>query len=172
MPRISVEKKSMTDAAGKFYYGVTYSFPFGFPEYRYIAIDPENTNFKTIAHGYGHYVTYQMWGREYSSMANTSSQMAEGWAIFYSFAVVNYAHKVYGDDFFSYGNLEESPFDSPRFRYVSYYGINPKYWELGCYLWNLYGGSDGVFKSSKYIGDNDDINGCGQRVFDIMKGYG
>jgi hypothetical protein len=75
----------------------------------YIKINPSSTDFATVSHEYGHYINFLMWGRERFSAA--TSEIKEGWAIFYSFASRNYGNKVYGDYFDNYDeNTEIAPF--------------------------------------------------------------
>jgi hypothetical protein len=62
-----------------------------------IKIDPRSTEFTTTSHEYGHYVNYRMWGGGDGPLNGATSQLKEGWAIFYSFGVRNYANEEYGD---------------------------------------------------------------------------
>jgi hypothetical protein len=167
MPIIQVFKQDMTDADGRFSYGRNWE-PFHWVEYRYITIDPDATNSAVTTHEYGHYVNYQMFGGKYKPMSETSSQVKEGWAIFYSFAARNYSNRVYTDGIIRWDdNTEEDPFMTPRFRGIRYADAGyPDYAAFACYLWNLYDGySDGIFKSATYVGDNDDVSGQGKRGF-------
>ena len=137
-----------------------------------IHIDPQSTEISVCCHEFGHYVNYQMFNGSYSSMAGTSSQMKEGWAIFYSYACRQYANRVYNDSPDDLDdNTETSPYENPRFSSMRYaMNGHPEYCMFACYLWNLYDSyTDGNFKTLTYEGhDNDDI-GYGVRVFDEMR---
>lgn len=171
MPIIQVFKEAMSDADGRFSYSRSW-VPFHWIESRHITIDPQAINAAVTTHEYGHYVNYQMFGGEYKPMSETSSQVKEGWAIFYSFAARNYANRVYTDGIIRWDdNTEEDPFMTPRFRGIRYADAGyTDYAAFACYLWNLYDGySDGNFKSATYVGDNEDVSGQGKRVFEIMR---
>lgn len=63
-----------------------------------IRINPEEcSEFTTISHEYGHWINWRMWKGSERSFQSTSSLFKEGWAIFFSFAVRNYANNQYGD---------------------------------------------------------------------------
>lgn len=149
----------------------------------YIEIDYDWTDLSTISHEYGHYVNYKMWNDYLIGSDGCSNGLGqtipgkgrvykEGWAIFFSFAVRNYANRVYNEYLIDYDdNTEKAAFVSnPRFYGIRYTSTDPEISAFACYLWNLYDGySDGNYKSLSYLGDNDDINGYGVRVFDIMR---
>jgi hypothetical protein len=177
MPFISVYKQDEGGYAGGFHYSKSKVWDFWPISYhweysRYIGIDPSYTDATTICHEYGHFVTYQMWGGTFDPMSGTSDQVCEGWAIFYSFAARNYANRIYSDGIIRWDdNTEEAPFNSPRFRGIRYADAGySSYAAFACYLWNLYDGyNDGIFKSSIYNGDNDDVSGYGLTVFEKMR---
>lgn len=172
LPLISVSKTELTNIAGHFVYGRTWDFwGFHWDYYQYIEIDPDWTDATTTIHEFGHNVNYCMFGSTYNPMSNTSSQMKEGWAIFYSFGGKNYANNKYGDNLIRWDdNTEEDSYETPRFSGIRYSG-NPDYCSFACYLWNNYDSySDGNFKSIIYnAADNDDVYGYGQRVFETMR---
>ncbi|MFA6401037.1 MAG: hypothetical protein WCX31_05350 [Salinivirgaceae bacterium] len=146
--------------------------PWGYVYFTKITIDPDYTNLETTSHEYGHYVNYRMWNGNYDSWDedNSSCAVQEGWAIFYSFAARNYANKVYGDGIMKdRSNTEEGPFLTNPYGNNSF-NYEPAIAKFSSLLWNLYDGySDGIFKSSIYTGDNDDLSGYGTRVFEIMR---
>ena len=138
----------------------------------------------TVSHEFGHYVNYQMWngyintnggctdlsGKQTSTTAGQIYK--EGWAVFYSFCTRNYANSVYGDDIRYYDdNMEQGPYQNPRFSQIRYSQTNPDISAWACYLWNVYDGyADGNFKSSAtYHGDNDDVSGKGLYTFETMR---
>lgn len=172
MPKINIYKKDIS-AAGRFVYGTDFDWwSLSWYDWCKIEIDPSYTEESTIIHEFGHYVNYKMFGGHFDEMSGTSSQMKEGWAIFYSSAGINYANKVYGDYQSSYyDNTEQAPFNSTKFSGLSYSSSNPEYCAFGCYLWNIYDGyNDGDFKGVIYgNADNDDVSGYGLHVFDKMR---
>jgi len=143
--------------------------------YHYIEIDPQYTDFSTVSHEYGHYINFLMWGREKYSAATT--EIKEGWAIFYSFASKNYGNKVYNDSFDNYDdNTETAPFyyGTTRYDNIRYaYSTNnkPEYAAIACYLWNAYDGYEGNnFEHNYYnVGDNDDISGQSSLLFEVFR---
>ncbi|MEM1041187.1 MAG: T9SS type A sorting domain-containing protein [Bacteroidota bacterium] len=141
-----------------------------------IQINPDNgVTFDTIAHEYGHYASYNMWGRDAVRYGLRESYVREGWAIFYSFATRNYANDQYGDDLNVFdSNLERGPFDSPRFLGISYRTTEPENSATACLLWNLYDGyNGGAFESFRYdSGDNDDVSGYQLRLFETVRTTG
>ncbi|MDA3871869.1 MAG: T9SS type A sorting domain-containing protein [Candidatus Marinimicrobia bacterium] len=138
-----------------------------------IRIDPYYTDFSTVSHEYGHFVNYRMWGGEYSKMSDAHPQLIEGWAIFYSFASRNYGNKTYGDYLMSYDdNTEEAPFqENPRYDCIRYtHHGHPDYGAAGSFFWSLYDSyNNGNFEVSSYNGDNDDISGYSNRVFEKLR---
>lgn len=149
----------------------------------YIEIDYDWTDLTTVSHEYGHYVNYKMWNDYLIGNNGCSNELGqtipgkgrvykEGWAIFFSFAARNYSNRVYNEYLIDYDdNTEKASFvTNPRFSGIRYTSTDPEISAFACYLWNLYDGyNDGNFKSSSYLGDNDDVNGYGVRVFNIMR---
>ncbi|MEL6616114.1 MAG: hypothetical protein AAFQ43_10270, partial [Bacteroidota bacterium] len=50
-----------------------------------------------VAHEYGHYLSYRMWGSAWWRYVLRSKRLREGWALFYSFATRAYAAQTYDD---------------------------------------------------------------------------
>lgn len=178
IPVIGVTRKDLTDYCGLFKYdehwltgNETYS----------IEIDDACANLSTVPHEYGHYVNYAMWGRETGRMSAGTSELKEGWAIFYSFVVRNYGNDQYGSGLRSYDdNPETAPYDvgpdedgnDVRFQNVGYaYVGSPKYAAFASYLWSIYDGySGGPYETGAYdIGDNDEVSGYAQHVFEVFQ---
>lgn len=140
-------------------------------------IEIRNTvkNLRTISHEYGHYVNYQLFGSTANAMSSTSAQIKEGFAIFFSFAVRNYANKVYGDELpdtnYIVDNPEIGPYETDRYDNILYTKTgHPEYGAFASFLWNLYDQYDGgIYEAELYAGDNDDVSYQPTRVFDIMK---
>lgn len=171
LPSVYTIRKTLTGMAGVFY-----------PNDAHIEIDNNYTELSTTSHEFGHYVNYKIWNDYLISDDGCSNELGqtvpgtgkiykEGWAIFYSFVVRNYANKVYGDYIHDWeDNTEVAPFESPRFFDIRYTSVDPNISAFACYLWNLYDGyNDGNFKASTYSGDNDDINGLSMQVFETMR---
>jgi len=162
--------KDLDQLAGHFV--IEYDLP-SFKWIHYIEIDPVYAyDETTIMHEYGHYVNFCMWGR--TKMTDASKDLKEGWAIFYSFAGKNYLNKVYGDAVDTWDdNTEYAPFKSgTRYTNIRYaFHGEPMKAAIGCYLWSLYDGySGGNFELSAYdIGDNDDVSGYSNTVFETMR---
>lgn len=140
----------------------------------YIEIDHNYTWLSTNAHEFGHYLHYQMWGASRSRFNQANQTFIEGWAQFYSFTTKNYANEVFGDfDSFSFyrDNTEEGPYRSPRFTGFGYLTSNPSVPMFSSYLWSLYDGYDGgIYEGLNYgDGDNDDLSGYAQRVFEKVR---
>jgi hypothetical protein len=106
-----------------------------------------------------------------STIPNAGRTYKEGWAVFYSFAVRNYANRVYGENLREWDdNCEAAPYENPRFSNMRYTSTDPNIPAFACYLWNLYDSYDGGnFEAIIYEGDNDDISGLPTRVFEKMR---
>ena len=135
----------------------------------------------TVSHEYGHWVNYQMWGdRDYYFDTGPLSDDAdpiftEGWAIFFSFAVRNYASKQFGDQVnLNVDNPEIAPFEiGSTGRYsgsIKYAGDGQEeYAAFASMLWSFYDGrsTSSSYESSSYFRrDNDEIDGDPKKVFE------
>lgn len=170
--------EDIDDAAGKF--RCDENWLTGDENY-WIKIDPDNTDFSTVSHEFGHWEHYNLFDSgDCSTWEDASDQTQEGWAIFYSFATRNYATANYGDALLAYDdNTEEDPFvtassdedgDPYRFAGIDYaYFNHPDYAAFGSYLWALYDSyGNATFEASSYDdGDNEDLSRPVQ-VFDVM----
>ena len=155
------------DPAGHFVIAWT---PTGYTHY--IEINPDNTEFTTVSHEYGHYVNFCMWGRP--KFTDAGSDIKEGWAIFYSYGTRNNANKLYGDPLRDWDdNTETAPFRTPiRYNNIRYAQHGDPYKAaISCYLWSIYDNyNGGNLEASLYdIGDNDDISGYSTEVFETMR---
>lgn len=171
MPLITVVMKYIEDA-GRFNYKKSCDFLlFGCEERRHIIIDPQYANLSTSSHEYGHYVNYQLFGSTAQSMLQTSSQVKEGFAIFYSFAVRNYESMTFGGNYPVSNNTEEGSFKEPQYGGFGYTKKgHPEYGAFASLLWNLYDQyNGGIYEADLYAGDNDDVSYQPTRIFDIMK---
>ncbi|MBX2990277.1 MAG: T9SS type A sorting domain-containing protein [Bacteroidetes bacterium] len=158
-------------------FSVVWSLERGF--HWYVTIGHAWTEPTVVTHEYGHYANFNMWGQNVAEWFLSNDNLIEGWGIFYSFAARNYINKVYGDGVFSPSSLtndntELGPFyvSGSRYRNISYaYNGEPMKAAIGCYLWNLYDGYAGEgFEMSTYDpGDNDDISGLSNTVFETMR---
>ncbi|MEM6287132.1 MAG: hypothetical protein AAF845_08235 [Bacteroidota bacterium] len=123
----------------------------------------------TMAHEYGHYVNFQMWGESAWRYTLRNRDLREGWAIFFSFAVRAYAAQAYGDLELAASNPERAPFTHrlgegvPRYEGISYGRSRPTRSAIAALLWSLYDGPepspfeyDGAGPGS-LLGDNDDL---------------
>lgn len=176
LPSIFVRRDDLPDnVAGWFISGGSGVIP-------RIEIDHNSTELTTTSHEFGHFVNYKMWNNFFISndgcsdlggntVPGTGRIYKEGWAIFYSFAVRNYANKVYSDDIRFYDdNTEKAPFESPRFYNIRYTSVDPNISAYACYLWNLYDSYENSnFEANTFLGDNDDISGKSLLTFETMR---
>jgi hypothetical protein len=132
-----------------------------------------------VAHEYGHYTTFQMWGASPLRYTLRNRNLREGWAIFFSFAVRAWAAAAYGDVDLAPSNPERAPFthlvgEGRRYRNIAYGTSHPDYSAIGALLWSLYD----VAAPSPFeyegpdlgglAGDNDDVAG-GLAVFEAVR---
>ena len=141
----------------------------------YIEIDPAWYDAATITHEYGHYLNYKMWNNCTKYLAATD-EIVEGWAIFHSFAVRNYANRNYGDNIRDRDdNTEIAPFqNNPRYRSIRYaYAGEPDKAASACVFWNLYDDyANSQFEAVTYDnGDNDDISNYKKRVYERYRTF-
>ena len=134
----------------------------------------------TVAHEYGHYVSFRMWGANPLRYTLRNRSLREGWAIFFSFAVRAYAAATYGDVDLEPSNPERAPFtdrlDGRERRYlgISYGTSRPEYAAIGALLWSLYDGAEpSPFEwegpdEVSLAGDNDDL-GLGLEVLEAVR---
>jgi len=161
--------------AGFFSAGQLYSPPY---ELDTILVHDTYSDATTLAHEYGHFVNFTVWNRVFGDYGIT-----EGWARFYSMAVRNYCthryadHLLEGDD-----DMEQCPFVTPKFSkditYNPCVGCSPaardflnRHIGAGSFLWGLYDGynESNDIASLYKVGDNDDIDEYGDRIFAIMQ---
>ncbi len=132
-----------------------------------------------VAHEYGHYVSFRMWGADWWRYTLRNKSLREGWGIFFSFAARAYVAQTYGDVHLTASNPEWAPF-AHRFRGRRYDGIaygtsHPDYAAVGALLWSLYDGADpspfefGPAGAFGLAGDNDDISGHGLALFEAVR---
>ena len=129
-----------------------------------------------VAHEYGHYASYRMWGADWWRYSLRKKHLREGWAMFFSLAVRAYAARAYGDAQLAESNVEAAPWThllgSPRYERTSYGRSHPEYVAVGALLWSLY---DGAHPSPLepealgFAGDNDDVSGQAVRVFEAVR---
>jgi hypothetical protein len=146
-----------------------------------IELNPNCTDFTTVSHEFGHWTHYRMWTNN-TKWNNANDNLVEGFAIFNSFAVRNYANRQYGDDIIEDDdNTEEDSFVGSPYRYFGIRYAQPSAPSFGksaaafsSYLWNLYDDPvDNTFLASVYSsGDNDDLNGHSVRTFERMRTLG
>ena len=132
-----------------------------------------------VAHEYGHYVTFRMWGASPLRYTLRNRNLREGWAIFFSFAARAYTAATYGDADLAPSNPERAPFTDRigtdrRYRNIVYGTSHPDYSAIGALLWSLYD----VAEPSPFeiedddlgglAGDNDDVAG-GLAVFEAVR---
>lgn len=132
-----------------------------------------------VAHEYGHYTTFRMWGASPLRYTLRNRNLREGWAIFFSFAVRSWAAATYGDVDLAPSNPERAPFthrigDGRRYRNIAYGATHPDYSAIGALLWSLYDVTDpspfeyeGLDLGS-LAGDNDDVSG-GLALFEAVR---
>ena len=144
----------------------------------------------TLAHEYGHYLSYRMWGSSPWRYALRNRDFREGWAIFFSFAARAYAAAQYGEDALERSNTERAPFTdrlpagdasrdgrARRYRGIAYGTSRPVRAATGALLWSLYDAADASpFEPGGDLtqpappgpGDNDDL-ALGLDVFEAAR---
>ena len=130
----------------------------------------------TVAHEYGHYVSFQMWGSNALRYALRNKELREGWAIFFSFAARAYEAAQHGAADLATSNPERAPFadrlGARRYDGIAYGTTRPEYAAIGSLLWSLYDGADpSPFEPDGFglAGDNDDVSGPGLAVFEAVR---
>ena len=139
----------------------------------------------TLAHEYGHYVSYRMWGSSPLRYALRNRDLREGWAVFFSFAARAYAAAQYGEGGLERSNPERAPFtdrfdgpDRRRYRHIAYGRTRTPRAAMGALLWSLYDTAEASpFEPAGDLlapvppgpGDNDDL-GLGVAVFEAVRG--
>ncbi|WP_420456421.1 hypothetical protein [Rubrivirga sp.] len=132
-----------------------------------------------VAHEYGHYVTFRMWGASPLRYTLRNRNLREGWAIFFSFAARAYTAAKYGDIDLATSNPERAPFTDTfagdrRYLGIVYGTSRPDYAAIGSLLWSLYDGAEpSPFEVEgddlgSLAGDNDDVAG-GLAVFEAVR---
>lgn len=132
-----------------------------------------------VAHEYGHYTTFRMWGASPLRYTLRNRNLREGWAIFFSFAVRAWAAATYGDVDLAPSNPERAPFthlvgEGRRYRNIAYGTSHPDYTAIGALLWSLYDAAEpSPFEYEgpdlgSLAGDNDDVAG-GLAVFEAVR---
>ena len=139
----------------------------------------------TLAHEYGHYVSFRMWGSSPWRYALRNRDFREGWAVFFSFAARAYAAAAYGEAALETSNTERAAFtdllpaDGParRYRGIAYGTSRPTRAATGALLWSWYDtaetspfepGGDLSHAGPPGPGDNDDL-GLGLAVFEATR---
>ncbi len=132
-----------------------------------------------VAHEYGHYVSYRMWGAEWWRYTLRNKNLREGWAIFFSFAARAYTAAATGDVSLATSNPEAAPFShlrsGRRYDGIAYGSSHPDYSAIGALLWSLYDGADrSPFEPDAagplgLAGDNDDVSGQGLALFEAVR---
>ena len=132
-----------------------------------------------VAHEFGHYTTFRMWGASPLRYTLRNRNLREGWAIFFSFAARSWAAATYGDVDIAPSNPERAPFthligEGRRYRNIAYGTSHPDYSAIGALLWSLYDVAEpspfeveGLDLGS-LAGDNDDVAG-GLAVFEAVR---
>lgn len=100
----------------------------------------------TLAHEYGHYLSFRMWGSSPWRYALRNRDFREGWAVFFSFAARAYAAAAYGEAALERSNTERAPFTdllpangpARRYRGIAYGASRPARAATGALLWSLY----------------------------------
>ncbi len=172
LPIIEVIRMEVPDGKAGLFKTSRGTFP-TFNDRYWIEIDLLSTDATTLMHEYGHFVNLAMWDLRVSEMRDATSQVKEGWAIFFSFAARNYGTNMYGDDLREKDdNTELAPFRTPRFSGIRYTRTEPSYSQFACYLWNIYDSyNDGNFLAPIFAGaDNDDVGDQMLRVFETLRG--
>ncbi len=113
-----------------------------------------------VAHEYGHYVSFQMWGASPLRYTLRNRNLREGWAIFFSFASRAYTAARYGELDLASSNPERAPFTDTfagprRYLGVVYGTSRPDYAAIGSLLWSLYD----VAEPSPFEYEGDDLDG-------------
>ncbi|WP_412069649.1 hypothetical protein [Rubrivirga sp. IMCC43871] len=172
LPRVDVE---LSGGGGYVFQAIDPDAPWGHEiEVRASGITPA-----LMAHEYGHYVSYRMWGSDAVRYSLRNRQLREGWAIFFSFAARAYAAAQYGDPDLAPSNPERAPFTDHidadvRYDRISYGVSHPDYPAIGALLWSLYDRAEpSPFEpegpsAGSLAGDNDDISG-GVAVFEAVR---
>ncbi|WP_412061049.1 hypothetical protein [Rubrivirga sp. IMCC45206] len=172
LPRVDVE---LSGGGGYVFQTIDPDAPWGHEiEVRAAGVTPA-----LMAHEYGHYVSYRMWGADAVRYALRNRQLREGWAIFFSFAARAYAAAQYGDQDLAPSNPERAPFTDRidadvRYDRISYGVSHPDYPAIGALLWSLYDrAAPSPFEpegpsAGSLAGDNDDISG-GVAVFEAVR---
>lgn len=172
LPRVDVE---LSSKGGYVFQAIDPDAPWGHEiEVRAAGITPA-----LMAHEYGHYVSYRMWGDDAFRYSLRNRQLREGWAIFFSFAARAYAAAAYGDPDLAPSNPERAPFTDRfdaevRYDRISYGVSHPDYAAIGALLWSLYDRAEpSPFEAEtpgpgSLAGDNDDISG-GVAVFEAAR---
>ena len=139
----------------------------------------------TLAHEYGHYLSFRMWGSSPWRYTLRNRDFREGWAVFFSFAARAYAAAAYGEDALAASNPELAPFTdlfpaagpARRYRGIAYGTSRPTRAAIGALLWSLYDtaetspfepGGDLSQAAPPGPGDNDDL-GLGLAVFEATR---
>ena len=133
----------------------------------------------TVAHEYGHYVSFQMWGANPLRYTLRNRSLREGWAIFFSFAARAWAAATTGDADLASSNPERAPFTdrfegARRYLGISYGQSRPEYAAIGALLWSLYDVAEpSPFEwegpsAGSLAGDNDDL-AFGLAVFEAVR---
>ena len=133
----------------------------------------------TVAHEYGHYVSFRMWGASPWRYTLRNRDLREGWAIFFSFATRAWAAQTYGDVDLATSNPERAPFtdrlgEGLRYEGISYGRSHPTRAAIAALLWSLYDGPEASpFEYAgdgpgSLLGDNDDL-AFGLAVFEAVR---
>ena len=135
-----------------------------------------------LAHEYGHYVSYRMWGSNPLRYGLRARELREGWATFFSFAARAYGAARYGDEDLASSNPERAAFTDritggARYRGIVYGSRRPRRAAIASLLWSLYDGADATpFEPGGSLaeargpgeGDNDDL-ALGRLVADAVR---
>ena len=129
---------------------------------------------------------YNMYDQSANHYTLRNRNLREGWAVFLSFATRAYAAETYGDVQLTRSNVEQGAFPSTLNGTTRYAGIytdegNSIYdlAGIGALLWSLYDSRSTTtyeygapFFASTLLGDNDDVNGYRQDVWESVRTTG
>lgn len=176
MPHIPIRVNNLNNKCGVF--SNSWSFLNGFNQS--IEIDPDCTETSTVSHEFGHWVNYRMWTNN-ERYTSASLELKEGWAVFYSFGMRNYANDKYGDLLRIWDdNAEEDAFQTGtndsgnpyRYRGMRYpYSGEVGVGALASFMWSAYDDRNTTSnEAAQYKGkDNDDVEGYKVKVFQSMR---